>query len=128
MGDIAIDDVSFSNYFTPCSYIPVSTAPSTPPPTTITPADSNCTFDSNNLCRWKNYQGNDIDWSVTYTDRRSGTGPFDDHTKGLVAFHFCLYLLQSVSNALGDKQFQLIRSSRYCAETTHMRTLLTVKT
>ncbi|XP_057298293.1 MAM and LDL-receptor class A domain-containing protein 2-like isoform X2 [Hydractinia symbiolongicarpus] len=81
-GDIAIDDINFNNNFYPCSYIPSGAAPPTVPPTTITPADSNCTFDSG-ICRWKQSKKDDFDWTLKKGKTGStGTGPLGDHTSG----------------------------------------------
>lgn len=91
-GDIAIDDINFNNNFYPCSYIPAGAAPPTVPPTTITPADSNCTFDSG-LCRWKQSKKDDFDWTLKKGKTGStGTGPLGDHTSGngeIISFVCC---------------------------------------
>ena len=78
-----MDDINFNNNFYPCTYIPSNAAPPTLPPTTITPSDSNCTFDQGS-CRWKQVQGDDdFDWTLRSGNTGSyGTGPLGDHTSG----------------------------------------------
>jgi len=51
-------------------------------PTTITPADSNCTFDQG-LCRWTQRKDDKFDWTLKRGKTgSSGTGPLGDHTSG----------------------------------------------
>ena len=92
-GDIAIDDINFSNYLSPCTYIPANAAPPTLPPTTITPADSNCTFDHRTFCRWANLKVNDFDWILKQYDQTPGTGPEVDHTtERRCMILYCLFI------------------------------------
>ncbi|XP_047128245.1 MAM and LDL-receptor class A domain-containing protein 1 isoform X1 [Hydra vulgaris] len=80
-GDIAIDDISFNNNFSPCTYIPPNSQPPTVPPTTITPSDSNCTFET--PCRWKQLTTDNFDWTfISGATGTYGTGPLGDHTTG----------------------------------------------
>lgn len=87
-GDIAIDDINFSNNFYPCTYIPADALPPTVPPTTITPMDSNCTFESG-ICRWTQKTDDKFDWTLKKGKTgSSGTGPLGDHTTGLGTYAF----------------------------------------
>ena len=85
-GDIALDDINFNSYFYPCPTLPSDAMPPTLPPTTITPSDSNCSFEGG-LCRWSQVKTDDFDWTINANATGSfGTGPLGDHTlkgKGL---------------------------------------------
>eukprot|EP00795_Rhopilema_esculentum_P012712 gene12712-3431_t len=79
-GDIAIDDISYTN--SRCSHIPASSAPPTVAPTTTVPSDSNCTFETG-LCNWRQLTTDNFDWKRNKDNTGSvGTGPVGDHTTG----------------------------------------------
>ena len=79
-GDIAIDDISYTN--SRCSHIPASSAPPTVAPTTTVPSDSNCTFETG-LCNWRQLSTDNFDWKRNKDNTGSaGTGPVGDHTTG----------------------------------------------
>ena len=88
-GDIAIDDVVFTN--SRCTHIPANAAPPTVAPTTTVPSDSNCTFETG-LCNWRQLTTDDFDWTRNKDNTVSvGTGPLGDHTTGKGEFTLTYY-------------------------------------
>ena len=79
-GDIAIDDISYTNTW--CTILPSIAKPPTVPPTTPAPIINNCTFESG-LCSWTNLKGDQFDWTRSKGGTASwNTGPAIDHTLG----------------------------------------------
>lgn len=74
-GDIAIDDVSFTQ-ITSVNACPMNASTKNPWP-------FDCNFE-NNLCKWTQIRGNDrFDWTRSRGSTSSiGTGPRVDHTGG----------------------------------------------
>ena len=92
-GDVAIDDISFTNFR--CTHIPSNAAPPTVAPTTTVPSDSNCTFETG-LCNWRQITTDDFQWTRNKDNTGSfGTGPLGDHTTGKGNY-------QLVSNLIGN--------------------------
>ena len=90
LGDIAIDDINFSNHLSKCLYNPPDAIPTTPRPTAVTPLNCNCSFGDNNLCGWSNLNSDDYDWSTNKGETRTtDTGPSSDHTLGTGTIILC---------------------------------------
>ncbi|XP_031559470.1 MAM and LDL-receptor class A domain-containing protein 1-like [Actinia tenebrosa] len=118
-GDIAIDDISFTDG--QCKYLLETVLDDIlPVPKTDRPYEDrpeNCTFDDNHMCRWVNDQDDMFDWILWKKGTPSRlTGPSSDHGgKGMY-----IYTEATAPRQPGDKaQISLIRSSgiscmRFC--------------
>ncbi|EDO47787.1 predicted protein [Nematostella vectensis] len=99
-GDIAIDDVTYTN--TRCSVLPSIAVPPTAPPTTPPPIINNCTFEQG-LCSWTNLGGDQFDWTRSRGSTGSwNTGPATDHTLGTRQGYY-IYIETSSPRQPNDK-------------------------
>ncbi|KAL8608892.1 hypothetical protein ACOMHN_065230 [Nucella lapillus] len=108
-GDIAIDDISFTQ--SSCGTIPSTAAPPTtvsPPTTHTTPSTTpntgpfNCNFEGN-MCGWAQDRSDQFDWIRSHgTTQTQGTGPTGDHTQANHGGYY-MYIETSNNRKNGDK-------------------------
>ncbi|XP_021371353.1 MAM and LDL-receptor class A domain-containing protein 1-like, partial [Mizuhopecten yessoensis] len=95
-GDIALDDITYTNK--PCPQSGVNTSTSIP-----------CNFEDGRICGYKQDQTDNIDWTrAAGATLTSGTGPNSDHTYGTQQGH---YMYIDASSSQSGQKARLISPS-----------------